>query len=339
MHSWFLNGLLIFTLVVVIAYFGGSLLLPVLFAFLFWVVIHSWSQWIERLSIGGMRIPRKLQGLVSVLLLIVVVTALGSLLSGELQEFTKIYPVLEQNLQNRISQLENLTGLTIFDSLSQFVSQIDLVSILRALAEAVTSLSTVLFTVIVYVMYIFGEEKYFQAKLKNAAGEDYSAQQALFTDIIQTIEKYMSVKTATSLLTAVLSFLVMTAIGVQFAFVWAALIFVMNFIPNIGSIIATGFPVVFALVSMPSVWSAVLILVLVGAIQMMVGYFVEPKYMGKQLNLSPLLVFFSLFFWGAIWGIPGMFISVPVTVIIMIVLARIPATRSIGVWMSQDGIV
>ena len=81
------------------------------------------------------------------------------------------------------------------------------------------------------------------------------------------------------------------------------------------------------------------LLVLIGGVQLYVGNVLEPKYLGDKLNVSALLLFFSLFFFNLLWGIAGMFIAVPLTVIIMIILSRIPATKAIGIWMSGDGVV
>jgi len=103
--------------------------------------------------------------------------------------------------------------------------------------------------------------------------------------------------------------------------------------------VATLLPTFFAALQFGGFVEAALILVIVGCIQFVIGNILEPKLMGKMLNISPLVVVIALFSWGSLWGIPGMFLSVPLTVVIMIIMAHIPTTKSIAVWLSGDGVV
>ncbi|MEM9336414.1 MAG: AI-2E family transporter [Patescibacteria group bacterium] len=339
MNNPLLNGLLIFSILLALAWVGGDILLPVIFAFLLWVIITAWNKQFAKITFHGKFIPRRLQNALSFIAFIGILFVLANLLAFDLQQFSNVYPELEANLEERAISIEAAIGINLTALVEDNLATVDFQSVAANVANAATSLSTTIFTVLVYLLYIFGEQKYAQAKLKAASGDEYESQHALFSDIIASIEQYISIKTAISALTGLLSYGVMLAVGLEFAFVWAFIIFIMNFIPSIGSIIATIFPVAFAFVSFSTWWPALVLLIVIGAIQLYVGNVLEPKYLGKKLNVSSLLLFFSLFFWGAIWGIPGMFISVPLTVIIMIVLSRIPATRSIGIWMSGDGVV
>jgi hypothetical protein len=111
------------------------------------------------------------------------------------------------------------------------------------------------------------------------------------------------------------------------------LAFVLNFIPDIGSLIATALRVGFAFFQFGTFWTPFWILVITVGLDSIFGYFIEPKIMGKGLGLSPLLVFFSLLFWGWLWGIPGMILSVPLTAVIKIVCQNVPALRPVAVLM------
>ncbi len=126
-------------------------------------------------------------------------------------------------------------------------------------------------------------------------------------------------------------------IGVDFAFFWAFLIFLLNYIPTIGSLIATFFPATVALLQFGAYTEALLVLIIIGTIQVIVGNVIEPKIMGKSLNISSLVVLLALSFWGTIWGVVGMILSVPITVMLIIVLARFPGTRSVAILLSEDG--
>ncbi len=152
----------------------------------------------------------------------------------------------------------------------------------------------------------------------------------IYTNLIQKIYRYLWIKTLISILTGINVWIILSIFGIDFAFIWGFLTFVFNYIPNIGSIIITIPPVLLAALKfgrlLPVLW-LVLLLVLN---QMFMGNFLEPRWMGKSLNLSPLLVLFSLIFWGWLWGVVGMIISVPLLSIIKIILENIPQTASIA---------
>ena len=126
-------------------------------------------------------------------------------------------------------------------------------------------------------------------------------------------------------------------VGVDFAAFWAFTIFLLNFIPTIGSIIATLFPALLALIQFDTFAQFFIVLVGVGSIQVIVGNFLEPKLMGNTLNVSPFIVMMSLTLWGSIWGIAGMFLSVPITVILLIVFAHFEKTRYLAILLSGNG--
>jgi len=135
----------------------------------------------------------------------------------------------------------------------------------------------------------------------------------------------------------VLSYIFMKVVGVDFAEFWAVLIFLLNFIPTIGSIVATIFPSLITLVQFESYTPFFVVLGGVTAIQVCVGNILEPRLMGNSLNLSPLVILLNLSLWGLIWGIPGMFLCVPFLVISAIVFSHVPQTRSIAILLSRDG--
>ena len=156
----------------------------------------------------------------------------------------------------------------------------------------------------------------------------------ILKNINSQIQKYLIAKSFISLATGILFLIVLLLFHIPFAIIWGILAFLLNFIPNIGSVIATLLPLTIALIQVPS-WSKLfwLALILV-TIQMVVGNFIDPRIMGRSLNLSPLVVLFSLMFWGWLWGIIGMFLAVPIAVIIKIIFENIEPLRFISVLMS-----
>ena len=147
----------------------------------------------------------------------------------------------------------------------------------------------------------------------------------------------MSVKTLLNLATAIFSYIVLEVVGLDLAGFWAFVIFLLAYIPTIGSLLGVVFPALMAIVQFAS-WGPFLIITIgLGVAQFVIGNVLEPKMMGKSLNLSSLVVIISLAVWGSIWGVTGMFLSVPITIIIMIVLAEFQQTRPIAVLLSADG--
>jgi predicted PurR-regulated permease PerM len=156
--------------------------------------------------------------------------------------------------------------------------------------------------------------------------------------VSKSIREYALVKTGTNLATAVLCLLVLWATGQDFALFWGFLIFLLNFIPTFGSILAVGLPAMFALLQFEGWAPVAIVLVGISLAHGLIGYLLEPRLMGRTLNISPLVILISLSIWGSIWGVVGMILAVPIMVALMIVLAAIPAGRPIAVWMSADGL-
>ncbi|MEJ0057940.1 MAG: AI-2E family transporter [Bacteroidota bacterium] len=159
----------------------------------------------------------------------------------------------------------------------------------------------------------------------------------VLTQIYHSTNKYMTVKAFVSLLIAVLGYFVMIVVGVDFAFLWALLIFSLNFIPYVGSIISTLLPAIFSVLQLGSLWPFAWIFGGIMVIHIIIGNYVEPKVMGKSLNLSPLVVLVALSFWGAVWGLLGMLLSVPFTSIMLITFAQFPSTRGIAIMLTENG--
>jgi predicted PurR-regulated permease PerM len=159
----------------------------------------------------------------------------------------------------------------------------------------------------------------------------------ILDEIYRATNKYITLKTAVSLLTGGISYVILLLFGIDYAFLWAFLIFIFNYIPYIGSLVATLLPSVFAIIQFGSLWSFVWVFISIEVVQLVVGNYVEPKVMGRSLNLSPLVVVLALSFWGYIWGLLGMFLSVPITSILLITMAQFPATRNVAILLTENG--
>jgi AI-2 transport protein TqsA len=190
--------------------------------------------------------------------------------------------------------------------------------------------------VVVYMLFIFAEQAIFRRKILAIAGERAAEAQNVIETISRGIQRYLGVKTLVSLVTGSLAYAVLKALDIPFAPLFGILAFLLNYIPTFGSIIAAIFPTITALAEQESPWSkAVVIVVAYLAINITLGNFIEPKILGRQLNLSPLVIIISVVFWAWLWGPVGTFLAVPLTAGVQIVLANGRTTRAIAVMMSS----
>jgi AI-2 transport protein TqsA len=150
-------------------------------------------------------------------------------------------------------------------------------------------------------------------------------------DIETAVRRYIVTKFAISAVTGLLVWWILHILGLQMAFVFGLLTFLLNFIPSVGSVIATFLPLPLALVQFAGDWPIIISTVAIpGTLQMVIGNVIEPKLMGRGLELHPVSILLSLAFWGLLWGYMGMVLAVPITAIIRIILIRYETTRPIG---------
>jgi len=155
-----------------------------------------------------------------------------------------------------------------------------------------------------------------------------SHKSGIWREIDTRVRRYILVKVATSALTGVLVAVILTILGLDLAVVFGVLAFLLNFIPSVGSIIATVLPLPVALVQYDTTMMVLLVLVVPGAVQLAIGNLVEPKIMGSALSLHPITILLALVFWGILWGIAGMLLAAPITAVLKIVLDRVPGAQA-----------
>jgi len=212
----------------------------------------------------------------------------------------------------------------------------DLVRRLGSVAGTFVGFFTFALIVFVYLIFLMAEKLTFPRRLSQAFGDSRAGQvKQILENINDAIVRYIALKTSISLITAVLALAVYMAFGIDFAFLWSVLIFLLNFIPYIGGLVAMAPAVALAFLQHESFLPGIAVVVLLAGIQLFTGQFLEPRIAGQRLNLSPLLIILALGFWGSLWGIGGMLLAVPLTVVIKIVLDHIPETRPIGTLMSN----
>ena len=219
------------------------------------------------------------------------------------------------------------------------MKSLDLGKLLSWLGGSVGSLLAELVLVVLYVAFLLAEQRHFPEKITRLANDEEKAakMRLLMSQISRQVQTYIWIKTAVSLLTGIVSYIVLRLVGVDFAAVWALIIFLLNYIPNVGSALGVIFPALLTLVQFETLMPFVVVVLGLGAVQFIIGNMVEPAMMGSELNLSSFVIILSLTFWGMIWGIAGMVLSVPITVIVTIICSNFRRLHWIAILLSGDG--
>ncbi|MCB0496220.1 MAG: AI-2E family transporter [Cyclobacteriaceae bacterium] len=325
------------TAIVTILMFFKSFLQPLVVALLLWFVIVEMRAFLIRLKLLKKPLPRLLLTFISTALVFVIFYACIQIIIVNIEKLTENFDQYSANLVALLKKLEKALNL---EDLGQNLmnQKKDILASVAGAAASLASLLGKMFLVFFYVVFILLEEVNFKNKLEKMYHmSEENRMKKTWDKIYDLMHDYLSVKLLTSFLTGILSFFILLFIGIDLPALWAFIIFILNFIPSIGSIIATSFPVIFAYVQSGNLRLAGGVLIGILAVQVFIGNVLEPRLMGNRLNLSPLVVMVGLVFWGFIWGIMGMLLSVPIMASLMIVFSQFPNTKRLAIFLSQDG--
>ncbi len=245
----------------------------------------------------------------------------------------------EPKLNRLIMQAHHTFHLKGPRSLAQVLARLQPTQYLGSIALALQGIASNALLVTVYLGFLIVSRTAFERKavrLFVSREERHDALQ-VFLRVRDGVERYLWIQTITGLIIAAGSWAVMAAVGLENAVFWAFLIFIVNYIPIIGAAAAIVLPAVFALVQFDGFLQALVVLGGLGLITVVVGNILLPRMQGDSLNMDPLVVLLSLAFWGALWGVTGMFLSTPLTVLVMVILAQFDGSRWIAVLLSADG--
>lgn len=340
-------------LIIAFLYAARDILATFALAVFLFLIIEGFATMIDN-SLQRLKVRRL--GMQSARLMAVLIVTAGFvgfivLMANGVAEFSRHADEYEGKINTLIADAYQMVGLVNAPTLTQLLLNESGQRFFATIASSVSGLSGDLVLILIYVAFLFAAQTTWSQKLDNIfRSADRREQVRRIGDEARlNIERYLWVQTLISALITLLSYISFLALGVQNALFLSALIFVLNYIPTVGSIVAALVPPLFALVQpevpgwVPAVGPdasyiyAALVFVIVSFWQFSIGNFVQPRMMGDSLNLSALVVLLSLAIWGVIWGIPGMFLSAPLTVLMMILLAQSDQTRWMAVLLSANG--
>ncbi len=310
---------------------AGPLLVPFLLAVFIAMIVSPLLNWLKE---------RKVPGSLAIILIVALVFLVGLLLAAvigsSVESFRQDIPVYSAKLSDMSTQVQqwlSLRGVEI--DAQQWQSSFDPGAVMGLVGSTLASFGNVMTNavmILLTVVFILAENVDFGEKLRLARGGDGS--QAWLTTFSNSVHSYLAIKAAISLVTGLLIFIWLSILGVDYAVLWGLLAFLLNFIPTVGSFIAAVPAVLLALVQLGLLHAGLTLAGFV-VVNLVMGNAVEPRWMGRGLNLSPLVVFVSLVLWGWVFGPVGMLLSIPLTIMIKIALENQPDTHWIGIMMGD----
>lgn len=334
----FILGFIGLVLTFYILYIGKAIIIPLVIAIIIWYIILTLTNAYKKIGTKSWHVPHWLALILSLATFAIAAWIFLGFVNNNIQDVIEAAPKYQSKFQYLINDLNTRFNLEEKITFSQISEYINISTIATTAAGIITTVAGFMSMILIYVLFLLLEYHTFGSKITELFPDKRKRKETenLIDKINKDISTYIKIKTFVSLLTAVLCYIVLLAMGIQFAGFWAVLVFVLNYIPNVGSLIAVVLPVLFAVVQF-DISHALLLAVFLVIIQMSIGNILEPKLMGRSLNLSPLVIIISLVVWGSIWGIVGMFLCVPIMVILNIILAKFPETRPIAILLSSQG--
>ena len=330
-HNLFIS----FSIVVLILYLGKNLLIPFFFSIFLFIILKSLSSKISNKQIFNTSIPYNLSFLIVTILLFFIFYIFGILIENNLSVLIMSSDEYQDNLLQIFSRIKESRLNFLPFSYAEFVDELNFTKIFTDALNLLTSFASNFSLIILYLIFFILEENFFKMKILKLFNK--SSSRNIFERIRKEIFGYFQIKTFTSILTGIFTFLLLFLFNSDLAILFGLLAFVLNFIPFLGSLISILLPFLFSMVQFLDFFQPLMILVFSFLIQILIGNIVEPKLMGKSLNLSPLVMLLTLGLMGKLWGISGMFLSIPILVILLICFNNFESTKKIAILLSEKG--
>lgn len=331
--------LIVATLAVVGLVYGAGFLVPLAFATLIVVLLTAVIDRVAAVRIAGFAMPGWLATLMGILFVSAGAAIVVLILGGQAEQVSAAAPRYADRFEAILAGLVALVGQENAQTARDALAEADLTGWLAGAMDSAGGFLSGLFLVMLYIPFMMVERSPMVKKLDIIGPDERTGKdvRALIASISLGLQRYVGIKTFVSVLTGLFCYAVMKPLGLDFAETWAVLAFALNFIPSVGSILGVVFPAIVALVQFDTLTPFLIIVLGCGTVQFAIGNILEPALTGRSLNISTFLVILALTFWTSIWGVAGAFLSVPITVCLLIVVSHIPALRWLAVLMSGDG--
>lgn len=320
-------------------YWLADILTPLAMAIFLLIMIGG----IKRVIVERTPLPERWAGVAALLIVVVGFFASIALIIDGAAGFFSEASGVTANIGPRIDQIivdvAAMFGIETAPTARDLIAGIDLRGYLTTLAFQVQGVASGAFFVLVYLGFLLASQAGFKRKIVAMFPDREGRSDAMevVARVRSGVEGYLWVQTVTGVMICAAAWLLMRLVGLQNAEFWTFLIFIVGFIPVLGGAIAGLAPPLFALVQFPDYGPALILLVGLQAILFVVGNMIQPRMQGENQNIDPVVVLLSLALWGKMWGVIGMFLSTPLAVMAMAVLAEFKGARWMAVLLSGDG--
>jgi AI-2 transport protein TqsA len=329
----------------VLLHMTKSFMVPFVLAILFAYLLIPVAEFLVKI-----RVPRIVASAVVFLSFSVLLVGLLFLIYGAMSSAASSLPQYMDRYSEYLNKFSNFVQAQLDIELFEGYEQVGVEAVLslispsavmktvnQGIGTAIDFISR-LFLMMLFLLFLLAGRRAFIDKVLqflHAHGAESEGRMEVLQSITRQIQTYLFMKTIISLVTGLVFGLVAVLFGLDFALIWGVLAVLLNFIPTIGPVIASIPPILFAFLQFESVWYAVVASICLSAVQFASGSFVEPLVMGDRLNLNIIAILLSLLLWGLIWGIPGMFLAVPITAALNIIFSHIPSLRDASILLSK----
>lgn len=309
-----------------------SLLVPFLLSIFIAIICTPFLYWLQKKGV-----PKVL----AIFIIIMGIIAMGSIftifIGASVNDFTRNMPVYSEQLMSKTKGIQDLAARFGMQISTEEIRKIfDPGIVMSLVAKTLTSLTGVLSNamfILLTVIFMLLEAAGFPGKLRAALKDPETSLKGI-SQMTINVNRYLVLKTVFSLTTGICVGIWVKILGIEYAFVWGLLAFILNYVPNIGSIIAAVPAVLLALIQRGDGYALITAIGYI-VINITISNFIEPRIMGRRLGLSTLVVFLSLVFWGWVLGPVGMLLSVPLTMILKIILESSEDTRGIAIMLGS----
>ena len=320
-------------------YWLRDILTPLAMAIFLLIMIDGVKRFIEERT----RIPTQYAGLAALLLVVLLFFASIAIIVNGAAGFFSEASGVSSRIGPRIDQIlidgGRVLGIATVPTAAELMGQLDVRSYLASAAVQAQGALTGAFFVLIYLGFLLASQNGFRRKIVGMFPDRTARGEALevFQRVRGGVEGYLWVQTVTGALICAAAWILMRAVGLQNAEFWTFVIFIVGFIPVLGGAVAGLAPPLFALVQFETYWQAAVLLGGLQAILFISGNLIQPRMQGDNQNIDPVVVLLSLAFWGKLWGVVGMFLSTPLAVMAMAILAEFKGSRWMAILLSGDG--
>ncbi|MFD1883282.1 AI-2E family transporter [Paracoccus pacificus] len=333
-------GIIAFALILFLLVQASFILIALVIAIIIFSLTSDAIAAVGRLHIGRLRVPNWLATLAALAMIALGLLWLSAAIVAQVNELLSTAISYATEAEGAVAGISSRLGPDFQEAITTAVRGFNITYWLRSIAGQASSMVSMSMLIILFVGFMFAERAWFPVKVLHLAGGKAGAER--FRDTVRVImhrvNRYLVVKAVVSAMTAMAVWWIFTIAGLELAGPIAMITFGLNFLPSIGSIIATILAVLVTWVQSGNDQLTIGVGIACTTVQFIIGNVLDPYLLGRTLRLSPFGIILSLAFWGAIWGFPGMFLAVPISVALMIVCSRIEWLRPVAILLSREGL-